>query len=45
MIGRMTLVMMSLPSECAFTGFSFFVYICAHFSFTLIDGNLTAQLP
>ena len=44
MIGGMTLVMMSLPSEHAFTCFSFFVYIWAHFSFTLIGGNLTAQL-
>ena len=45
MIGGITLVIMSLPSERAFTCFSFFVYILAHFSFKLIDGNLTAQLP
>ena len=34
-----------IPSACAFTCFSFFVYIHAHFSFTLIGRNLTAQLP
>ena len=45
LIGGMTLVMLLLPSACAFTCFSFFVYIHAHFSFTLIDRNLTAQLP
>ena len=44
-IGGMTLVMMSLPLARAFTCLSFFVYIRAHFSFALIDRNLTAQLP
>ena len=43
--GRTTLAMMSLPSACALTCFSFFVYIRAHFSFALIGRNLTAQPP
>ena len=45
LIGRITLVMMSLPSAHAFTCFSFFVYIHAHFGFALIGRNLTAQRP
>ena len=40
---EMTKVMMSLPLARAFTCFSMFFYICIHFHFALIGGNLTAQ--
>ena len=42
-LAGMTLVMLSIPLVHAFTCFSLFVYIRAHFSFALIKGNLTAQ--
>ena len=35
--------MTSLPLTHAFACFSMFVYIRAHFRFTLIGGNMTAQ--
>ena len=37
-------VVNTVPLVHAFTCFSLFVYIRAHFSFALIKGNLTAQL-
>ena len=45
LIGGMTLAMMSFRWARAFTCFSFFAYIHAHFSFLLIGRNLTAQPP